>query len=122
MNLLIHCYATYSRLSVQLISTLLTAWFLAPNANAAEKDTQGIATPNSFKFNLQLGLDAWNLKTPDRATSALRGVDRLYLADSNTTWTYRNPAAWIKTTGKWDISNQLSLTYKARADQSVANC
>jgi len=119
MNLLIHCYATYSRLSVQLISTLLTAWFLAPNANAAEKDTQGIATPNSFKFNLQLGLDAWNLKTPDRATSALRGVDRLYLADSNTTWTYRNPAAWIKTTGKWDISNQLSLTYKARADQSV---
>lgn len=74
---------------------------------------------NPIKFSVQLGVDAWKINTPDRSTALLKGIDRLYLANSNTQWDYRNPAAWIKTSGQLDISSRLSLAYKARADQSV---
>ena len=88
-------------------------------AHATSLDHLDSDTNTAIKFNVQLGLDAWDLKTPDRSAAPLKGVDRLYLANSNTQWTYRNPAAWVKTSGQWDISSNLSLTFKARADQSV---
>jgi hypothetical protein len=88
-------------------------------ACATNLDHLDSATNKAIKFNVQLGLDAWDLKTPDRSNAPLKGVDRLYLANSYTQWSYRNPSAWIKTSGQWDISSNLSLTYKARADQSV---
>ena len=88
-------------------------------AYATNLDHLDSATNKAIKFNVQLGLDAWDLKTPDRSNAPLKGVDRLYLANSYTQWSYRNPSAWIKTSGQWDISSNLSLTYKARADQSV---
>lgn len=103
------------RLGLFLLGTLLSVH--ATHATSLEYLDSDINT--GIKFNLQLGLDAWDLKTPDRSDAPLKGVDRLYLANSNTQWTYRNPAAWIKTSGQWEISSNLSLTYKARADQSV---
>lgn len=87
--------------------------------HAVETDLFNSEISRPIKLSVQLGLDAWDLNTPDRSNAPLKGVDRLYLADSNTKWSYRNPAAWIKTSGQWDISSKLSLTYKARADQSV---
>jgi len=103
------------RLGLFLLGTLLSLHAThATSLEYLDSDTN-----TGIKFNLQLGLDAWDLKTPDRSDAPLKGVDRLYLANSNTQWTYRNPAAWIKTSGQWEISSNLSLTYKARADQSV---
>lgn len=101
-----------AKLRLVLIATLL--WIQV--AVAADTD---VSTPSVNKFNMQLGLDAWNLNTPDRATTPLKGVDRLYLANSNTQWSYHSPAAWVKTTGQWHINSDIALTYKARADQSV---
>ena len=88
---------------------------------AFAKDTEEFDSTISkpIQFSVQLGVDTWKLNTPDRSEAPLKGVDRLYLANSNTKWSYHNPSAWIKTTGQWDINSQLSLTYKARADQSV---
>lgn len=103
------------RLGVILLSTLMSI----QTAYATDSDLPDSTISKPIKLNVQMGVDAWNLNTPDRADAPLKGVDRLYLANSNTQWSYHNPAAWIKTTGQWNINSHLSLTYKARADQSV---
>jgi hypothetical protein len=103
----------------RLISALLIGClvFLSTHAKASELEPADTGSP--FNQDLQMGLDIWEISAPERSTSVLKGVDRLYLADSYTAWTYRNPASWIKITGKWDVNSQLNLTYKARADQSM---
>jgi hypothetical protein len=103
------------RLGVILLSTLMSI----QTAYAADSDLFDSTISNPIKLNVQMGVDTWNLNTPDRADAPLKGVDRLYLANSNTQWSYHSPSAWIKTTGQWNINSHLSLTYKARADQSV---
>lgn len=105
--------------SARLLSAMLLGCLVTPLTQAGERENEYADASSPLKFDVQMGLDYWHLSAPDRSTSALKGVDRLYLADSYTTWTYKNPAPWIKTTGQWDINSQFSLSYKVRADQSM---
>jgi hypothetical protein len=120
MKFLFNIYASLPLTSLaRLVSALLIGCLVVSLTHATERKLDPADAGNPIKLDLQMGLDVWQLSTPDRTTSVLKGVDRLYLADSYTTWTYRNPAPWVKTTGEWDINSQLNLTYKARADQSI---
>ena len=120
MKFLFNIYASLPLTSLaRLVSALLIGCLVVSLTHATERKLDPAEAGNPIKLDLQMGLDVWQLSTPDRTTSVLKGVDRLYLADSYTTWTYRNPAPWVKTTGEWDINSQLNLTYKARADQSM---
>lgn len=81
------------------------------------------ATPfeQQNKTTYQLGVDAWQMHTPNKASIPLKGVDNLFLANGNTQWEFKNTAPWIKVDGTWQVTHAISLKYKARSDQSVGN-
>lgn len=98
---------------------LLSGWANIHVAHATDTRLQDPYTDRPISFSVQMGADTWDLRTPEKSEAKLRGVDNLFLANSNTKWNYKNATAWVKTEGQWTIHSNLALTYKARGEQSV---
>ena len=105
--------------AAKLVLVLSAALLTGQVARAEDTSLEDLAQNSVIKFSTQMGIDAWDLNTPSRATTPLKGVDRLYLPDSYTKWKYKNTSPWIKTTGQWDLTSNFSISFKARAEQSV---
>jgi hypothetical protein len=107
------CFA--AKVVLVLWASLLTG----QDARAENTSLKNLSQSSVIRFSTQLGVDAWDLNTPSRTTTRLKGVDRLYLPDSHTKWQYKNTSPWIKVTSQWDLTSNFSISSKARAEQSV---
>lgn len=73
------------------------------------------------RWNYQIGVDAWKLGASvdkDPFPGFNEANSNLLLPNSYTTWSYRSVSPYGRLAGTKRISNQLSFSLKARADQS----
>ena len=103
----------------QKYAYLIIVLLISFRTNAVQAEMQNSDWERTIKLSLQAGTDSWDLRAPDKSDVPLKGVDNLFLANSNTQWNYRNTAPWVKVDGYWSISNHLAIVYKLRAEQSV---
>jgi len=116
---MIHLHITLPICVRYVAFALLSVWLRLLPTCAAQTSLYHAHIEPPFKFNVQLGLDVWQINTPDKSQTPLKGVDRLYLANSYTEWDYHSASTWLKSSGQWNMNPDLTLNYKARADQSA---
>lgn len=80
------------------------------------------AHASDLRFNniqLQMGVDHWHLNLPELSpTVTSKAISNLFLANSNTEWSYQSTSPWIKADGSVYITPQTSFKYKARGEQA----
>lgn len=78
------------------------------------------ASPSGVTYDLQVGLDSWDLRPSVQQDTAENqvGNTRLFLANSTPYWTYENTSPWVKFQGSVRILDNTLLSMRYRRDVS----
>lgn len=106
--------------SLQTAALALLLGGPASHAQMRPSQEYQLSTDVAVSNSLQVGVDAWDLRTSaERDSSAnMNAMSRLQLANSYQQWNYNPASPWLRFEGGMRVGSDILLTLRYRADQS----